>query len=182
MNALISWLLPFLTLIADIGLVLFAIVYGLTFVNRSVKKFYTKHLAPLVEHFAMPLVFFTALGALLGSLFYSEVMHFAPCALCWYQRIFIYPQAFIAGLALWRSDKKINDYLITLSLVGAGIAIYHTALQANPSAFAPCSTSEFAVSCATKYMESYGFITFPVMSLTAFAIIILSMWLTREKT
>ena len=27
----------------------------------------------------------------LGSLFFSEIMELPPCALCWYQRIFMFP-------------------------------------------------------------------------------------------
>ncbi|MBU2429923.1 MAG: disulfide bond formation protein B, partial [Proteobacteria bacterium] len=27
----------------------------------------------------------------LGSIFFSYIMDFAPCVLCWYQRIFLFP-------------------------------------------------------------------------------------------
>lgn len=181
MTTFINWLLPFLTLLANIGIVLFFLIIILTRVSRPVQKIYTNTLVPLLQKFGLPLAFFVALGATAGSLFYSEIMHYAPCDLCWYQRLFIYPQIFLAGLALWKNEKKINDYLLLLSVVGTLIATYHFFLQLNPSAFAPCSTSAFAVSCATKYVESYGYITFPVMSLTAFILIMIAAYFSREK-
>ena len=50
---------------------------------------------------AICLSFFLALAATLGSLFYSEIAGFEPCKLCWLQRIFMYPQAVLLGIA-WR--------------------------------------------------------------------------------
>ena len=35
--------------------------------------------------------------AKLGALFFSEVMHVAPCVLCWYQRIFMFPLVLLSG-------------------------------------------------------------------------------------
>ena len=36
-----------------------------------------------------------ATAATLGALFFSEVMELPPCALCWYQRIFMFPLVLI---------------------------------------------------------------------------------------
>jgi len=33
--------------------------------------------------------------ATLGSLFFSEIMMFPPCVMCWYQRICMYPLSVI---------------------------------------------------------------------------------------
>lgn len=47
---------------------------------------------------------FTAWGAsfiaTLGSLYFSEIMKFEPCVLCWYQRIFMYPFVLWLGIAV----------------------------------------------------------------------------------
>src|SRR5690625_1829649 len=45
-----------------------------------------------------------ALISLLGSLFYSEVMGYEPCKLCWIQRIFMYPLVVIYGYALMKKN------------------------------------------------------------------------------
>ncbi|MEK7067519.1 MAG: disulfide bond formation protein B, partial [Patescibacteria group bacterium] len=60
--------------------------------------------------------FIIALLATLGSLFYSEVAGFEPCKLCWYQRIFMYPQVLLWGIAWWKKDKHIADYAVSLAL------------------------------------------------------------------
>jgi disulfide bond formation protein DsbB len=36
-----------------------------------------------------------ASGSALGSLFFSDVMGFAPCVLCWYQRVALFPLVLI---------------------------------------------------------------------------------------
>src|SRR3989344_8830466 len=53
-----------------------------------------------------------SLTATLGSLFYSEIMHFNPCKLCWFQRIVMYPQVILFAIALWKKDKKIFNYTV----------------------------------------------------------------------
>ena len=70
-----------------------------------------------------------ALVATLGSLYYSEVRLFLPCELCWYQRIFMYPQAVILGLALWRQDFGVWPYSLALSLLGGSVSVLHLTQQ-----------------------------------------------------
>ena len=42
----------------------------------------------------------------MGSLFFSYVMEFAPCVLCWYQRICLFPLVIILAAGLFSFDKK----------------------------------------------------------------------------
>jgi disulfide bond formation protein DsbB len=42
-----------------------------------------------------------ASGSALGSLFFSHVMGFAPCVLCWYQRIALFPLVLILPMGLF---------------------------------------------------------------------------------
>lgn len=114
--------------------------------------------------------FFIALFATGGSLLFSEVAHFTPCKLCWYQRIFMYPQVILFGLAMWKNDSKIRIYTLTLSVIGGLIALYHVGLQWYPAVFLPCSDE--TANCAIKQFAVYGYITIPVMSLTAFLLLI----------
>lgn len=111
-----------------------------------------------------------AVIATLGSLYLSEVLHFIPCTLCWYQRIFMYPLAIILGVAFYRNDKDIYRYTIPLSIIGMMISGYHILLQKVPylQQFEMCKTG---VPCSKDYLNLLGFITIPMMALTAFTMI-----------
>ena len=43
-----------------------------------------------------------AIVATLGSLYFSEIRHFVPCVLCWYQRILMYPLVPILAVATFQ--------------------------------------------------------------------------------
>ena len=58
-----------------------------------------------------------ALLAMIGSLYYSEIVHYQPCTLCWYQRIAMYPLVLILGIAAWRRDLGVRIYAIPLAAV-----------------------------------------------------------------
>lgn len=125
--------------------------------------------------------FAIALTATLGSLFYSEAAGFTPCELCWYQRIFMYPQVLLLGLAAWRRDKNVAPYAILLSGAGAAIAAYHYYLQLGGAAVSSCSVVGYSVSCAQRFAMQFGYITIPMMSLTAFLMIIFVLSLGNKK-
>lgn len=124
--------------------------------------------------------FVVALVATLGSLFFSEVQHFPPCILCWYQRIFMYPQVCILALGIYFKDKYFYRYSLLLSSVGIIISLYHNLLYYKilPESVAPCTAG---VSCTTKFIEWFGFITIPFLSGTAFALLIIFMLLYRRS-
>jgi disulfide bond formation protein DsbB len=111
-----------------------------------------------------------ALISLLGSLGFSEVLHLAPCVLCWWQRIFMYPMVVIAGVGILRRDEGWAHYVFPLAVVGTVVALYHSLLQWGilPEAVAPCVAG---VSCVTKQINWLGFITIPFMSMLAFGAI-----------
>ena len=76
--------------------------------------------------------FVVAAGTMFGSLYLSEVMHFVPCPLCWYQRICMYPLSIALLVGALRRDKNVYAYVLPPAFVGAAFAIYHTQLQAFP--------------------------------------------------
>lgn len=138
----------------------------------------TKSNKPLIDFFARRAIlfsFFIALVAMATSLFYSEIIGYAPCELCWFQRIFIYPQVILLGLALWKKDNGIVDYNIVLSSLGAAIAVYHYYGQMFNIAALPCAAPGVAVSCAQRFFVAFGYMTIPMMSLTAFLAIVIFM-------
>ena len=110
--------------------------------------------------------FIVAMAGMLISLFYSNFANFPACDLCWYQRIFFYPIAFILGIAIYKKDQKIADYILFLSLFGSLIAIYHNYLQLGGSPLIPCDADGLA--CGKRYIWEFGYIGIPMMSLTGF--------------
>ncbi len=121
-----------------------------------------------------------ALVAMMGSLYYSEVLHYTPCVLCWYQRIALYPLVIIIAVGIIKKDKILPYFVLPSSIIGMGIAFYHVLLQRGviPDHYAPCSAG---VSCTTKFVEYYGFITIPFMALVAFTVITTCMIIVLRK-
>lgn len=118
--------------------------------------------------------FAIALLSMLISLSLSEVFHFTPCVLCWYQRICMYPLVVFLGVAIWRKNKDIHLYILPLAIVGWLIAGFHTLLQWKiiPDALAPCQAG---ISCTTKFINFFGFVTIPFLSFVSFSGILLLM-------
>jgi len=117
----------------------------------------------------------------LGSLFFSEVMELPPCALCWYQRVFMFPLVFIFLAGLFPVDKNIIKYALPLALIGWGFAFYHYLLYSGfiPENLQPCSQG---VSCSETYLDLFGFLTIPMLSLISFStIIVLLLILIRRS-
>ncbi len=110
-----------------------------------------------------------AVIAMAGSLYFSEVVHFIPCQLCWYQRIAMYPLVLLLGIAAARRDLGIRPYAMTLSLIGAAISTYHIVIQRLPS----LSTGSCSVDapCTAINLEVFGFVTIPFLALSAFLLI-----------
>lgn len=130
---------------------------------------------------ALLIGFLVSLSAVLGSLYYSNILGYEPCLLCWYQRIFTWPQMFIFGLALWKKDRNIVDYALLLSLVGIAVSIYHVYIELGGADLLGCQAFEGAVSCSRKYVNEFGFVTIPVMSLTTYALIISAVLAEKKR-
>jgi disulfide bond formation protein DsbB len=125
---------------------------------------------------AVWLAFVVALGTTLGSLYLSEVMHFVPCPLCWYQRICMYPLTAVLLVGALRRDREVWTYVLPPALIGAGFAIYHSQLQAFPKQSGPfCNAAEL---CKARYIYQFHFVSIPLMSLSAFTFIIVMMLIT----
>ncbi|MBI2033229.1 MAG: disulfide bond formation protein B [Candidatus Levybacteria bacterium] len=132
------------------------------------------------EKYLLYITWIAALSGTVGSLIFSEILHFVPCTLCWYQRIFMYPIAILLPIAILRKDKHTSVYILPLSVIGGLIAMYHELLQIGiiPEAVAPCSAG---ISCTTKYINLFGFLSIPLLSLLTFAIITLCMLLFQRR-
>jgi disulfide bond formation protein DsbB len=121
----------------------------------------------------------TSLIATLGSLYFSEVLNYIPCTLCWYQRILMYPLTLILGIAFYHGDEKVYKYGLPISIIGICISAYHYSLQKIPflQKFEMCTSG---VPCSGEYMNLLGFITIPFLALVAFSISTIMMIVLRK--
>lgn len=174
---LITKILSLLTLFGDAAIVfLLLIIFAAKAYNNSE---FLKNLVRFFSRRAVLFSFLVALGGTLGSLFYSEIVGFLPCLLCWWQRIFLYPQVVFLAIALWKKERIFENISLVFSSIGGLIAVYHSYLQFGGSPFIPCSAG--GASCAQRFFLEFGYITIPTMSLTAFGIIIVLLLIKKEE-
>lgn len=134
----------------------------------------TRRVPPwLRDDVALPLAAAIAAVATGGSLFLSEVAGYVPCELCWYQRIAMYPLVVIVTVAAWRSDPEVWRTVAPIASVGAAVSVWHIAVERIPSLAGACDQ---AAPCALRWVEEFGFLTLPMMALTAFlAVLVLTL-------
>lgn len=133
---------------------------------RSITAFISKH--------ALRLGFLLAFAATFGSIAYSQVMGYPACILCWMQRIFMYPEVALFGLALWRNDRKVLPYALFLAVIGGAVALYNwvkdmLAMYTNMSL--ACPVVPGLPSCDRIYVDEFGYITIAMLALNAFILI-----------
>jgi disulfide bond formation protein DsbB len=125
-----------------------------------------------------------ALVAMIGSLSYSDIVGYEPCHLCWYQRIFMYSQVFLLGIAARKDGahrRIVSYYGLLFSTIGALIAFAHYLLQQGIIDFS-CAAVGYSVSCAKVFTMNLGYITIPLMAFTAFLMIFVSLVVYRNAT
>jgi disulfide bond formation protein DsbB len=128
--------------------------------------------------FVLPLAFAVALTATLGSLYLSEVAHFPPCRLCWYQRIAVYPLVPLLAVAWWRRDAGVRPYALALVALGLPVSLYHSVLERVPSLEAgACDPTN---PCSIIWVEKLGYLTIPVMAATAQMLVAALLLLVRS--
>lgn len=124
---------------------------------------------------ALPFIaWFIALSSVVGSLFFSEIMHMAPCVLCWYQRIAMYPLVLIIGTGIVTGDRRMKIYALPLVLAGLAVAVYHNLVYYGliSESLTPCTEG---IPCNAVQIEWLGFITIPLMGLGAFVALAISL-------
>ena len=159
----------------QIALVAFLAVYFL----RSRYPF-AQDISDSVSKFGLWIGLALSAGGWVLASYYSGVLGFEPCPLCWWQRIFLFPQAILFALALWKRDRTIADYSIALSIIGGGIALYHHALQTVGAGILPCPAT--GVSCAQRIIFEFGYITFPLIAASLFALLIVVMLFVKKPS
>ncbi len=121
-----------------------------------------------------------AAAATLGALFLSEVMDVAPCILCWYQRIFMFPLVFVLAAGLFPFDPRVVRYALPLAIGGWLVGVFHLLLIAGyiPERAVPCRQG---IPCAQVQVEWFGFLTIPLLSVIAFSVIAALLLTTHFK-
>ncbi len=134
-------------------------------------------LGSAISDSAVWLAFLVALGATLGSLYFSEVANFTPCRLCWFQRIAMYPLTVILLVGGLRKDPNVRWYAAPLAAVGVAISGWHSLIEWRPALDngacefqGPSCTfiwfREFGLSLAN--MALIGFLTILILLLVRF--------------
>jgi disulfide bond formation protein DsbB len=115
----------------------------------------------------LALGFFISFSAVLTSFFYSDVLNFVPCIYCWWDRVLIFPQAVIFGMAWLKKDRNAFWYSCILTLLGLAKSLQHLHLYYYGEADAPCDAS--GVSCVQRLVSEFGgYISIPMLAFTGF--------------
>ena len=164
----------FLSLLSFTALGIAIVVAALMLAGR------TEQLAP-IRDLLVPLALAIALISTLGSLYYSAIVHFRPCRLCWWQRISMYPLVPILAVGLLRRDRAVALYALPLSLMGLSWAIYHTQLRWWPEQGSSC---EIDAACTSVWVNTFGFVSIPFMAGAGFlaitALLVASLRLNKN--
>lgn len=179
---LYSKLLALATVGAHIFLVVFLV---LRYSRISAFKKIANPIQRCLSRYGLLCAFGTALFATVTPLIYTYSYHFLPCTLCWYQRIFMFPLVIILFLILKRKDFRNKIYVYALATIGMAIGFYHYLIQQLHTRYSIITTDCAAVgmskSCSEYYFIELGYITIPLMSLTAFILIIFFTYFARRS-
>ncbi|MEO6629426.1 MAG: disulfide bond formation protein B [Aquihabitans sp.] len=119
---------------------------------------------------ALAMAAVVALVCTAGSLYLSEVANFPPCRLCWFQRIAMYPQVVLLGLAAVRRDLGIRPYVIVLAALGSMVSMWHMVVERFPTLEG--TSCDPLNPCSIIWIERFGYLTIPAMALSGFALIV----------
>ena len=125
------------------------------------------------KHFLI-LAFLLSFVSAVFPLVYSEIIHYAPCVLCWWQRVFMFPLLFMFGIALWDKDRKVIRYTLPLVCAGFLVSVYQNFFYYfGETSNIPCDAT--GVSCYQHVVSEFGgYISIPMLALTSFfALIVL---------
>ena len=158
-----------LTLIAD-AFVVWVALSGVLYATRVRAPF--QGTAATLGGWCRPLATAVAATCMAGSLYYSEVVGFVPCHLCWYQRFFMYPLVAILAVGLWSRARRATRWIaLPVATIGAGVALYHWLVERVPS-LAETSACSLTTPCSVPWFTRLGFITIAWMSLSGFLAVV----------
>lgn len=166
----ISSLLPYLVLFSHI-------LWVVLFFSIIFRNSWGKDIVDWLGKRSTIVAFLIVVAAITGSLFYSEIVGYEPCVLCWWQRVFLFPLVIIFGVALWKQTNSVFSYAVPMVLIAGLIALYHSYVYLGGASLLPCTALGGA--CSKIYVFAFGYITIPSMSLTISLYILLLAWAHR---
>ncbi|MGB0113839.1 MAG: disulfide bond formation protein B [Ilumatobacteraceae bacterium] len=166
-----------LTLAAGVGALAFA---GLR-IAAGAGHAGARRLGAQIGEAAIWLAFLVAATSTLGSLYFSEVADFAPCRLCWFQRIAMYPLSAVLLVGAIRKDAAVRWYAAPLAAIGAGISAYHTLIEWRP-ALDTGSCEATGPSCTYVWFREFGFLSLATMALIGFLTILTLLFVRFPST
>jgi disulfide bond formation protein DsbB len=133
-----------------------------------------------ITPYALPGAFVVSVIAVSGSLFFQYGAQFTPCTDCWFQRICMYPQVLLLGVAAFRSDLfTARLYAAPLAFIGSGVSVYQLMLQHFfPEPAGGCGIG--VPVCSGSYINEFGFITIPFLALSGFWLILTLLFTARD--
>jgi disulfide bond formation protein DsbB len=92
----------------------------------------------------------------------------------------LFPLVLILAAGLFPLDKSVVKYSLPLAVVGWLTALYHTLLYSGiiPESIQPCSQG---ISCTEEYIDLFGFVTIPMLSLLSFSTIIALLTILNRR-
>lgn len=182
MTEVITNLLSVLTVLALVFSAVLVVDMVMVFLSKKSTGIIPAPLAAMIRAQTVPYLTLIATIAMAGSLYYSDIAGYAPCKLCWLQRIAMYPIVALGLVGMSKKDKSAIDYITPLALIGGAIAGYHYYHQLFPNLSLPCSTVGYSVSCTERFFMTFGFVTIPMMALAAFGFMVaLILYSKRSK-
>ncbi len=161
----------------SVGVILLQVTCGVLILTMLFVQSHRNPVRMFFKQYTFVIGFIVSLGSVALSLFYSNVIGFPPCELCWINRIFIYPQLILFAMELYKRDRTIVDFSIAFSLLSVVTSLYHVYIERGGASSLSCATQNVAnqVSCATRYVFEFSYITIPIMALSASLLLLLVM-------
>ncbi len=131
-----------------------------------------KKIQTLLNKYYLQIIFIISFVAVMGSLYFSDVLQIEPCYLCWWQRIFMYPLFALSASSLIFKIHLRKVHVLAIAIPGLSFAVYHWLVQTFGigTQFLGCAAER---PCTTIDVQYLGFITIPFMSMIGFLTIVL---------
>jgi disulfide bond formation protein DsbB len=143
---------------------------------------FRKQLFLVVNNYQKQIILLLAISAVFSSLWYSIVIGYPPCYLCWWQRIFIYPLVPIMLASMHYRLHDVKWFVLPLAIPGFAISLYQYLAQWGIfSGTAACDLGAKSAGCTSRLVFEYGFITIPFMALFLFTLLLIVTLVPRVQ-
>lgn len=124
-------------------------------------------LSELIATNYLTLVLVVTVVGFLGSMYFSEVLAFAPCKACWYQRVTSFPIIILTVVAQLTKSTKAYILMIPLTMIGMFVSMFQVAdesLGTNLLGLINCNSE----ACEAPLFKMFGIFDIPTLALLMF--------------